>query len=52
MISSVAPQHARIYYACMDDDELVIRQSKIYSFEKKDTALWDLFASILLSGPA
>jgi hypothetical protein len=51
MVSVVGPQHARILYACMDGRDMVIRQSKLYSFEKRLAAPWDLFARILLSSP-
>lgn len=45
LLSFVGPQHGRLFYACMDGETLFIRQSKIYSFEKKDPAVLDLFAS-------
>lgn len=51
MVSLVGPQHGRIYYACMDGLEMVIRQSSLFSFEKRETAPWDFFARILLSNP-
>ncbi|PKY01541.1 hypothetical protein P168DRAFT_51307 [Aspergillus campestris IBT 28561] len=51
ILSFVGPQHGRLFYACMDGERLVIRQSKNYSFEKTDTALWDFFARFLMSRP-
>ncbi|KAK2767595.1 hypothetical protein FQN54_003753 [Arachnomyces sp. PD_36] len=51
LISLMGPQHARLSYACMDDAELVIRQSKLYSFEVGDTAPWDFFSRFALSRP-
>ncbi|QKX64284.1 uncharacterized protein TRUGW13939_11457 [Talaromyces rugulosus] len=51
MVSLVGPQHGRIYYACMDGFDVVIRQSPLFSFEKRETAPWDFFARILLSYP-
>jgi hypothetical protein len=35
----------------MDGRDIVIRQSQLYSFEKRLAAPWDLFARILLSSP-
>lgn len=52
MLSCVAPQHARIYYACMDGMdglEVANRQSKLFSFEKGENAPCDYFARILAS---
>jgi hypothetical protein len=49
MISCVAPQHARIYYACMDGSEVIIRQSLLFSFEKDQEAHCDYFARFLAS---
>jgi hypothetical protein len=51
MVSLVGPQHARIYYACMDGSDVVVRQSRLYSFEKRETAPLDYFASFLASTP-
>ncbi|KAF9894866.1 hypothetical protein FE257_004487 [Aspergillus nanangensis] len=51
LISCQGPQHARILYSCMGGDTLVIRQSKLYSFEKQITAPWDLFTRWMLSHP-
>ncbi|RDW76673.1 uncharacterized protein DSM5745_06665 [Aspergillus mulundensis] len=51
MASLVGPQHGRLYYACMDGLDIVIRQSKLYSFEKKDDALLNFFSCFLLSEP-
>lgn len=34
MVSCVPPQHARIYYACMDGLEVVMRQSVLFSFRR------------------
>jgi hypothetical protein len=35
----------------MDGLDVVIRQSSLYNFEKRETAPWDLFSRILLSQP-
>lgn len=51
MISFVGPRHARVLYASMNYETLVIQQSPLYSFEKGATAPWDLFSCILLSRP-
>lgn len=51
MVSVVGPQHARIYYACMDFPDLVVRQSRLYSFEGGVNAPLDYFAHILESHP-
>ncbi|KAG2411616.1 hypothetical protein HFD88_009172 [Aspergillus terreus] len=42
---------ARLLFAYMDADTLVIRQSKLYSFEQPETAPWDLFARWLVGTP-
>lgn len=39
MVSFLGPQHARLLYAHMDGSTLVIRQSKLYSFERRDCAV-------------
>lgn len=51
VVSCVAPQHARLFTACMCQHKLLIRQSKLYSFERKDDAPVDFFARLLLSKP-
>lgn len=51
MVSLLGPQHGRLFYACMNGEKLVIRQSKLYSFERKDTAPWDFFSRFILSRP-
>lgn len=51
MISLLGPQHGRLFYACMDGERLVIRQSKLCSFERKDTAPWDFLSRFILSRP-
>ncbi|KAI9038873.1 uncharacterized protein KD926_010206 [Aspergillus affinis] len=51
LLSFLRPQHGRVFYACMDDDELVIRQSRLYSFERLATAPFDLFTRLFLSQP-
>ncbi|CRG85498.1 hypothetical protein PISL3812_02552 [Talaromyces islandicus] len=38
MVSVVGPQHGRIFFACMDGRDVVIRQSQLYSFEKREAA--------------
>ncbi|KAJ9197747.1 hypothetical protein DTO164E3_5601 [Paecilomyces variotii] len=52
MLSFLGPQHARVFYARIKDDEVIIGQSKLYSFERKDNANIELFARLLLSAPA
>ncbi|EAU29979.1 predicted protein [Aspergillus terreus NIH2624] len=42
---------ARLLFAYMDADTLVIRQSKLYSFEQPETAPWNLFARWLVGTP-
>ncbi|KAL4900316.1 hypothetical protein BDW74DRAFT_182863 [Aspergillus multicolor] len=51
MVSLLGSQHERLYYACMDGLDIVIRQPKLYSFEKKNYALLDFFSCFLLSEP-
>lgn len=51
ILSYVGPQHARLLYACTKRRQLVIRLSRLYSFERKTTAPLDLFARVLLSRP-
>lgn len=51
MFSYLGSQHARIYYACMDGEQLVIQQSTLYNFQRRNEALLDLFARIMLSQP-
>ncbi|PKY00582.1 hypothetical protein P168DRAFT_285258 [Aspergillus campestris IBT 28561] len=51
LLSFVGPQHGRLFYACMDRRRLVIRQSRLYSFEDNATAPLDLFARMFLSRP-
>ncbi|GKZ34468.1 hypothetical protein AbraIFM66950_004743 [Aspergillus brasiliensis] len=51
LISCVLPQHARILAASMYQRTLVIRQSKLYSFEYRDDAPVDLFTRFFLSRP-
>ncbi|GAM38062.1 hypothetical protein TCE0_033f08508 [Talaromyces pinophilus] len=49
MVSCVAPQHARIYYACMDGSDVVIRQSTLFNFTRGRSAPFNLFARFLAS---
>ncbi|KAL1886416.1 hypothetical protein Plec18167_000346 [Paecilomyces lecythidis] len=51
MLSFLGPQHARVFYARMKNDEVIIGQSELYSFERKNTANIELFARLLLSTP-
>lgn len=51
MVSVMGPQHGRMFYACMDGGTLVIRQSRLFSFERKDTAPWELFQRVIVSCP-
>lgn len=43
LLSYVGPQHGRLFYASLNHRQLVIRQSKLYSSEKKATAPLDFF---------
>lgn len=53
MVSLLGPQNGRLFFACMDGDRgrLVIRQSRLFSFENEATAPWDFFSCWLLSNP-
>ncbi|KAK1148459.1 hypothetical protein N8T08_009464 [Aspergillus melleus] len=51
LLSFLGPQHGRVFYACMDGDQLVIRQSRLYDFRKLESAPFDLFSRLLLSQP-
>ncbi|QKX58321.1 uncharacterized protein TRUGW13939_05443 [Talaromyces rugulosus] len=51
MVSVVRPQHARIFYTCMDGEDLVIRQSELYSLEQKNDRTLDFLSRFLLSSP-
>ncbi|GES60947.1 hypothetical protein ATEIFO6365_0006040800 [Aspergillus terreus] len=51
LVTFVAPQHGRIFYASMDGQRLVIRQSKLYSFEREATAPLDLFTRWIMYTP-
>ncbi|EAU29840.1 predicted protein [Aspergillus terreus NIH2624] len=51
MLSFMGPQHGRILYAFMDGEQLVLRQSRLFSFERKANAPFALFQRILLSHP-
>ncbi|GKZ19780.1 hypothetical protein AbraIFM66951_010803 [Aspergillus brasiliensis] len=51
LISCVLPQHARILAASMYQRTLVIRQSKLYSFEYRKDAPVELFTRLFLSRP-
>ncbi|RDK37516.1 hypothetical protein M752DRAFT_308893 [Aspergillus phoenicis ATCC 13157] len=51
LISCVLPQHARIFAACIHQGKLVIRQSKLYSFQWRDKAPVELFTRLFLSSP-
>lgn len=51
MLSYVGPQHGKLFYACMNGQQLVVWQSKLYSFECRATVPLDLFARFLLSSP-
>lgn len=45
------PDTGGFFYSCMNGPTLVIRQSKLYSFERKDTAPWEFFSRLILSSP-
>jgi hypothetical protein len=51
LLSYVGPQHGRIIYSYMNRHRLVICQSKLYSFEREETAPLNLFTRMLLSRP-
>ncbi|OJJ75367.1 hypothetical protein ASPBRDRAFT_101824, partial [Aspergillus brasiliensis CBS 101740] len=51
LLSFVGPQHARILCASMNGKQLIIRMSKIYSFEREEDAPIDLFMSWLFARP-
>lgn len=51
LFSFVGPQHARILCASMDQRQLIVRMSKLYSFERKEEAPFELFTSWLFSRP-
>ncbi|KAL4894790.1 hypothetical protein BDV59DRAFT_200594 [Aspergillus ambiguus] len=51
MISLVGPQHGHMFHAFMEKDTLTIMQSKLYSFEKKNTAYFNLFTLWYLGTP-
>ncbi|KAE8401782.1 hypothetical protein BDV37DRAFT_253948 [Aspergillus pseudonomiae] len=51
LFSFVGPQHARILCASMDQTRLIVRMSKLYSFERKEEAPLELFTSWLFSRP-
>lgn len=50
--SFVGPQHARVLCASMNQRQLILRMSKLYSFERKAEAPLELFTSWLFSRPA
>lgn len=52
MISVIPPSHVRVYHACMNDSELLIRQTPTWSLEKRNDDLLDFLASCLLSTEA
>ncbi|GMF73908.1 unnamed protein product [Aspergillus oryzae] len=51
LFSFVGPQHARILCASMNQRQLIVRMSRLYSFERKEEAPLDLFTSWLFSRP-
>ncbi|KAL1963954.1 hypothetical protein VTN77DRAFT_7629 [Rasamsonia byssochlamydoides] len=52
MISLMGPKHGRILHAYIGNDRnLVINCSERYSFERRDTAPFELFYRYLLSTP-
>ncbi|KAE8362392.1 hypothetical protein BDV27DRAFT_166272 [Aspergillus caelatus] len=51
LFSFVGPQHARILCASMNQRQLMVRMSKLYSFERKEEAPLELFTSWLFSRP-
>ncbi|OJJ94847.1 hypothetical protein ASPACDRAFT_1860536 [Aspergillus aculeatus ATCC 16872] len=51
LISAVGPRNARIIYGCMEGRQLVVRQSRLYSFARGEEAPVELFAALRLSRP-
>ncbi|KAE8325002.1 hypothetical protein BDV39DRAFT_216817 [Aspergillus sergii] len=51
LFSFVGPQHARILCSSMNQRQLIVRMSKLYSFERKEEATLELFTSWLFSRP-
>lgn len=51
LLSYVGRQNGRFFYASMKGSEMIIRQSRLYSFESRGNAPLNLFAGILLSHP-
>ncbi|KAB8273671.1 hypothetical protein BDV30DRAFT_238448 [Aspergillus minisclerotigenes] len=51
LFSFVGPQHARILCASMNQRQLIVRMSRLYSFERKEEAPLDLFTSWLFFAP-
>ncbi|BCR92298.1 uncharacterized protein ACHE_80198S [Aspergillus chevalieri] len=52
LLSYIGPQHGRLFCASLNEKQLVIRQSRIYSFETQAVAPLDFFSRVLLSRPA
>ena len=52
MISSMGKNHARILDAYFSGDELVIRKTRLYSFENERNAPTNLFFRYMLSQPS
>lgn len=44
MISVIPPSHVRLYHACMNGSELLIRQTPTWSLEKQNDELLDFFS--------
>jgi len=51
VFSFMGPQHGRILHAHFDGEMLVIRQSILYSFLRKESALIDLFLQCMANTP-
>lgn len=51
MLSFLHNHYARIFYAQMEGRNLMIRQSRLYSFQTRDDTIVELFVRFLLSSP-
>ncbi|PLB49015.1 hypothetical protein P170DRAFT_475343 [Aspergillus steynii IBT 23096] len=51
MLSFLNNQHGRVFYAHMEERQLMVYQSRLYSFQTRDDATVELFVQFLLSSP-
>lgn len=49
MLSFMGPQHDRILHSYFDQNYISLKYSKLFSFERKETALVELFLQYVLS---